>query len=146
VNPEGIALPTPADPSKVDPKDLLDQISRLNAQIIRERQDATRRLTEERAKSRAEMDRLRHTTHQHGQDLQNQNSALLQSLGRMKAENDELRTQLIVLTAQGGNGTYTTTPRTQATPVDPETTVAILPQGPTLSGEELPPSMREQKS
>ncbi len=145
MNPEGVTLPTPSDPTKVDPKDLLDQISRLNGQIIRERQDATRRLTEERAKSRLELDRLRHTTHQHGQDLQNQNSALLQSLGRMKAENDELRTQIILMNAQGSNGTYAATPRAQATPVDPESTVAILPQGPTLSGEELPPSIREMK-
>lgn len=135
MNPEGTKLPSPADPSKSDPKELLEQIRNLNQQLTRVRQESTRQISESQAKCKAEMDKLRQTTHQHGQDLQNQNSALLQSLGRMKAENDDLTRQLIVLQARAGNGEVA---RGSASPADSASTVAVLPQAPALGGESIP--------
>lgn len=135
MNQDGVTLPSAPDPMKANPKDLLQEIGRLNQQLIRERQDSTRRLTESQAKCKGEMDRLRQTTFQHGKDLENQNSALLMSLGRLKEENDELKRQILTLQLQGSNGVA----RAQAQPVDaPPATVAISPQAPSLGGEEIP--------
>ena len=134
MNPEGTALPSPQDLLKLEKPELIEQILRLSQQVVRERQDASRRSNDERAKCKQEMDRLRQTTHQHGQDLTNQNSALLQSLGRMKAENDELLRKLIMLEARGPEPA-----RVQAQPSDPAPTIPLSTQAPALSGESVPP-------
>lgn len=137
MNTDGVTIPSAPDPSKANPKDLLQQIGQLNQQLIRERQEATRKYTESQTRCKAEMDRLRQTTYQHGKDLENQVSVLLQSLGRMKEENDELKRQILTLQLQGSNGIA----RAQAQPVDgaaPPATVAISPQAPSLGGEEIP--------
>lgn len=135
MNLEGVAIPAVPDPSKSDPKALIEQISRLNQQLVRERQESTRRMTESQAKCKAEMDKLRQTTYQHGRDLENQNSALLQSLGRLKEENDELKRQLLTMQLQGSNGQPA---RAQAQPVDPATTMPVVSQTPALGGEDVP--------
>lgn len=135
MNQDGVTLPSTPDPSKANPKDLLQEVGRLNQQLIRERQDATRKFTESQARCKAEMDKLRQTTFQHGKSLENQVSVLLESLSRMKEENDELKRQ--VWTLQSSNGAV----RAQAQPVDlnaPPATVAISPQAPSLGGEEIP--------
>lgn len=138
MNPQGVPLPSVPDPSKADPKDLMEQIRTLSQQVIRERQESTRQLQSERAKCKAEMDKLRQTTYQHGRDLDSQNSALLQSLGRLKEENDDLKKQLLTLQLRG-NGDL---PRTQAQPIDPFATMPVLPQAPSLGGEEIPTQPR----
>lgn len=140
MNPQGVPLPSVPDPSKADPKDLMEQIRTLSQQVIRERQEATRLLQGERAKCKAEMDKLRQTTYQHGRDLESQNSALLQSLGRLKEENDDLKKQLLTLQLRGSNGAEI--PRSQAQPIDPSATMPVLPQTPSLGGEEIPTQPR----
>jgi septal ring factor EnvC (AmiA/AmiB activator) len=139
MNTEGVTLPTTPDPSKANPKDLMAEISKLNQQLLRERQEATRKLTESLAKSKAELDRLRQTTYQHGKDLENQNSALLLSLGRLKEERDQLQQTVYQLQAQlQARGPEI--PRAQAQPVDggPTSTVQLMPQTTPLGGEEIP--------
>lgn len=138
MNPEGMALPSPQDLPKLEKQELIDLIVRQSQQLVRERQDSSKRLIESQAKCKAEMDRLRQTTHQHGQDLQNQNSALLQSLGRMKAENDELQRKVILLEARQEG-----VPRVPAQPADQSTAIPVSTQAPSLSGESIPmPPMR----
>jgi len=132
MNPDGITIPAVPDPAKHDPKELMEQIGRLNQQIVRERQDATKRLNDGMAKCKVEMDKLRQTTYQHGKDLDNQNSALLQSLGRLKEENDDLKKQILTLQLQRGNG------EVRAQPTESPVTVPVVPQSPSLGGEEIP--------
>lgn len=135
MNPEGVAIPAAPDPSKANPKELMEQIGRLNQQITRERQESTKRFNEGMARCKVEMDKLRQTTYQHNRDLENQNGALLQSLGRLKEENDDLKKQLLTLQLQGANGTPA---RAQAQPVDPAPTMPVVSQTPALSGEDIP--------
>lgn len=131
--PEGVAIPQP-EPLKDDPQALKVEIMRLTRQIQTERQATAQTLGAERAKSKAEMDKLRQATSQHGRDLENQNSALLQSLGRMKAENDELQRKVMMLEVQSAQSTQTL-PRVQA---EPTSTVAVALATPALSGEAIP--------
>jgi cell division protein FtsB len=98
MNPEGV--PLPQQPASEDPVALKAEVSRLTRQILAERQSSGQTITAERAKWKAEMDKLRQSTYQHGRDLENQNQALLQSLGRMKAENDELQKRIYQLEAR----------------------------------------------
>lgn len=132
MNPEGVPVPQQPEPLKDDPQALKSEIMRLTRQIQSERQASAQTLAAERAKSKAEMDKLRQATGQHGRDLENQNSALLQSLGRMKAENDLLQKQIMMLEIQG---TQTQVPRVQA---EPTSTVQIALATPSLSGEAIP--------
>lgn len=131
MNPEGVPVPQQPEPLKDDPQVLKVEIMRLTRQIQAERQAAAQMLAGERVKSKAEMDKLRQATSQHGRDLENQNSALLQSLGRMKAENDELQRKVMMLEVQGAQ----TLPRVQA---EPTSTVAVALATPALSGEAIP--------
>lgn len=131
MNPEGTPIPTPIDQSKDDPQVLRAEILRLSRQLQAERQAAAQTLASERNKWRAEMDKLRQATSQHGKDLENQNSALLQSLGRMKAENDELQRTIMRLEVRGTQEV----PRVQA---EPTSTVPVMPTSPSLSGEAIP--------
>jgi chromatin segregation and condensation protein Rec8/ScpA/Scc1 (kleisin family) len=133
MNPEGVPIQQP-EPPKDDPQALKVEIMRLTRQIQAERQASAQTLATERAKGKAEMDKLRQATSQHGRDLENQNSALLQSLGRMKAENDELQRKVMMLEVQSTQAVQTV-PRVQA---EPTSTVAVLPQVPALSGEAIP--------
>jgi small-conductance mechanosensitive channel len=90
MNQDGVTLPTAPDPSKANPKDLLQQIGQLNQQLIRERQESTRRLTESQAKCKGEMDRLRQiaATVPGKEALMKQSSGELESRekGMLKAE------------------------------------------------------------
>lgn len=135
MNQEGVAIPPMSDPAKANPKDLLEQIARLNQRLIQERQEATRRLSDSQAKCKAEMDKLRQTTYQHGKDLEYQNSALLTSLGRLKEERDKFEKNVLELQFQ--IQTRGETSRAQAVPVD-SPTVPVVSQAPVLGGEELP--------
>ncbi len=135
MNQEGVNLPSPQDLPKLEKPELIDLIIRQSHQIIRERQVSAQKSAEESRRCKMEMDRLRQSTHQHGQDLTNQNSALLQSLGRMKAETDELMRKLIVLEARNGQDAA---PRVQAQPLDPGSTIQVSSQTPALSGENIP--------
>lgn len=130
MNPEGVVVPQQPEPLKDDPQALKVEIMRLARQIQSERQAAAQTLSAERAKSKAEMDKLRQATGQHGRDLENQNSALLQSLGRMKAENDELQKKIMMLEIQGQ-----APHRVQA---EPTSTVPVALGMPVLGGEAIP--------
>lgn len=129
--PEGSALPAVSDPAKEDPRVLASQVARLNQQLLSERQAAAQTLASERFKCNTEMNKLRATTGQHVKDLENQNSALLQSLGRLKQENDQLQREIWALQSRGSQETT----RVQA---EPTSSVPVLPPGPPLSGQEIP--------
>lgn len=133
MNPEGVPVPLQPEPLKDDPQVLKEKIIQLTRQIQSERQAAAQTLASAQAKSRAEMDKLRQATGQHGRDLENQNSALLQSLGRMKAETDELQKRIMMLEIQGSQGQPIA--RVQA---EPTSTVPIALGAPALSGEAIP--------
>lgn len=133
MNPEGTPIPQQPEPLKDDPQVLKNEIIRLTRQIQAERQATAQTLASDRAKCKAEMDKLRQATSQHGRDLENQNSALLQSLGRMKAENDELQRKVMMLEVQSAQ--TQAIPRVQA---EPTSTVAVALQAPSLSGEAIP--------
>lgn len=130
MNPEGLPVPQQPEPLKDDPQVLKSEIMRLARQIQSERQAAAQTLSGERSKAKADMDKLRQATGQHGRDLENQNSALLQSLGRMKAENDELQKRIMMLEIQGQSPH-----RVQA---EPTSTVAVALVSPMLGGESIP--------
>ncbi len=131
MNPEGV--PLPQQPASEDPAALKTEVTRLQRQLLSERQASTQTLATERAKCKAEMDKLRQSTYQHGRDLENQNQALLQSLGRMKAENDELQKRIYQLEARA-------TQEAGRSIAEPTSTVPVLgPQPPALSGGAIPP-------
>lgn len=134
MNSEGVAIPSASDPAKEDPKVLLKQIGELNRTLLSERQAAAQALANEKFKQQAEMTKLRQSTSQHRSDLENQNSALLQSLGRLKEENDQLKKEILTMqlrTAQAD------TPRVQAEPAS-TVAVAVVPHSPSLGGEAIP--------
>jgi hypothetical protein len=135
MNPDGVQIPSTPDPSKQDPKQLMEQVARLTRQLTVERQQAAATLAQDRLKCKAEMDKLRQTTWQHSKDLGDQNSALLQALGRAKAENDELQKKIMMLELRLGNGAREDLPRVQA---EPAATIAVTPSSPALGGEEIP--------
>lgn len=131
MNPDGVPIPTAPHAPKEDPRLLQDQIDRLTRQLAIDRQTAVQTLTNERAKCKAEMDKLRDSTYRHGKDLKSQNEALLQSLGRLKEENDELREKLLTLQLKASSEA----PRAIAEPLS---TVPVMPSSPTLSGDAIP--------
>jgi hypothetical protein len=135
MNPDGVPIPKTPDPSKEDPKALMEQIARLTRQLTAERQQAAATLAQNLQKCKAEMDKLRQTTYQHVKDVENQRSALLQSLGMLKAENDEFQRKIAILEHRLGNGVRDEVPRVQA---EPAATIAVTPSSPTLGGEEIP--------
>lgn len=131
MNPDGVPLPQPIEQSKDDPQALRAEIMKLSRQLQAERQAAAQTLASERAKWKTEMDKLRQATYYHVKDIENQNSALLQSLGRMKAENDELQKTIMRLEIRGTQEI----PRVTA---EPTSTVPVTPTSPLLSGEAIP--------
>jgi len=153
MNPDGIALPQTADPRKMDPKALWDQLQE-------ERRAADRRVLEEKQRSRMELERLRGATSQHIKDLEDQNKALLRSLSRLQRENDDLNREITTLQVKLDNNGYREEAPVQAhpsvrTPVAPVTPVLeppmppsaiqiVTPAAPTLGGEAIPPAIKPQ--
>ncbi len=131
MNPEGVPLPPQIEQTKDDPALLRAEIMKLSRQLQAERQASAQTLAVDRIKCKTEMDKLRQATYQHAKDLDNQNSALLQSLGRMKAENDELQKTIMRLELRGTQEI----PRVQA---EPTSTLPVMPTSPSLSGEAIP--------
>lgn len=131
MNPEGV--PLPAQPASEDPAALKAEVQKLSRQLLAERQSAAQMLASERAKCKAEMDKLRESTYQHRRDLENQNQALLQSLGRMKADYDELQRRVYQLEARS-------TQEVARSIAEPTSTVQVMSAAPpALSGEAIPP-------
>jgi hypothetical protein len=99
---EGVPIP---DPKQLSSKELLEKLAYANRELQEERKKVDRRIYEEQAKSRMDLERLRGTTANHTRDLENQNSALLKSLSRLQIEVEKLQVENMTLKIKlDGNG------------------------------------------
>jgi hypothetical protein len=85
------------DPKKLDTKDLMDRLQKVNTEMVEMRRNTDRKLAETAEKHRLELDRLRGTTANHIRDVEAENKALLRSLSRLQIESDALRNENIIL-------------------------------------------------
>lgn len=136
----GVPIPSAQDLKKLSQQELLEKLAQANFSIQEANRIAERRVAEEKARSKQEMDRLRAATSQHTRDLENQNRVLLQSLSRLQSDLDKYQEEVVTLRVRLGNG-YKSDEQSRpgmSEPVTPGSTVQIAHPSPTLSGDAIP--------
>lgn len=92
------------DIRKPDIQVLLQDFAQARRDVYEERRSGDRRVSEERERSRWEMERLRADLSEKLRRAEKENDALIASLGRLHSENDRLREEVAILKMAQSNG------------------------------------------